>query len=1727
MTETGVGTIFEALQAGNHLLAAQSARARLADHPTDGETWFMLGIAERALGDPAAAASSYQRALVTHDGHADVWFNLGNALVDCGEPARALEAFRAAADRQPGHVRALQQVIRLASSQGRPELATAASDALVILQPDNVDFLALRLRALRDAGRMSDALALFQTELPRGLGNVAFLMEGGILLEREGDYRALAVLYERLDRLQPGNALVKFHLGLNRLRIQQNTQAIAPLREAKALGLKERALDVNLGTALARLDQVDEALTCLEAAVPDYATDPSAYVYAFALRQKVCDWRGVDGLRATLLEPAAASAAPGAYPALPFPFTAYPGDIDEAQQLAIARRFAAHVSRDITPFDSHPWTGTHTRIRVGYLSADFHDHATAHLMLGMFKRHDKTRFEVFAYSYGIEDGSDYRARIRAEAEHFVDLAPLTDRAAAQRIHDDQIDVLIDLKGYTREARTAILAHCPAPVQVAWLGYPGSMGAAFIDYALVDAHVVPPSQQAHYSERLLYMPHTYQVNDNEQPIDDDTPTRAAAGLPAKGFVFCCFCAHYKIDPTVFGAWMRVLKEVPGSVLWLIDGYDAARRNLQEAARAAGVDPARLVFAPREKKSAHLARHRLADLFLDTWVYNAHTTMSDALWAGLPAITRAGKTFARRVGMSLLHAVGMPELVVTGDDAYVELAVALAKDPARLEAPRERLSAVRPTAPLFDTAGFVRDWEARLTEIAPLGAAALERRSAEEATLAAAIAALDAGDAEKGILAVESTLDAGCDRPDAWNLYAVALRRQKRPELSGFAYRRGLGVKPDYADMLGNYANLLRDQDEIETSLPLYRQAVQLAPRNRQALSNLAAALSAWGRPDQQLTALAVAEDLEPDNPDTHWDKALALLMMGELRQGFEEYEWRHKRKQPPPREYPQPQWRGEALDGKRIFLHWEQGYGDVLQFLRFLPLVVAKGGRVVLEVQPGLKSLVELLDGVVEVIEAPAPPPAFDIWTSLLSVPHILGIDERTLPATLPYIHPPESATARWRATLGPTKKPRIGLVWAGNPNVKNDRLRSPRLGPLARLFEMKGVEWVLLQQGDGRKDLDGMTLPAHVRDLAPEVRDFADTAAVMRELDLVISSDTSTAHLAAALGCPTWVLLHYASDWRWGLGESTPWYPGVRLFRQQEFAQWDGVVTGVEEALRETFRLSAPKRPAKAAAKPSTRASKKAAAAAAIDATPPALLTEAFGLHQRGRPRLARLVARAALMEAPLRPDAWCLLGVTERALGDTDGAARAYRRAIELMPDYTDAWFNLGNALRTRRDLHAAREAYVRVVQLQGNHAQALSLLSDVHRELQDLPAAEATARRAIGIRPEFAEAWGHLGNALNDQERYDEAAECYERALHMPGTPPETHYNKGVALQRAGHVPESVACYRTILAARPGETNAHYNLATALLTLGEFGEGFREYEWRLAKPELAPRVYPQPAWKGEPLAGKRILLYWEQGYGDTLQFLRFVPLLAKQGARVILELQSGLKGIASRVPGVEAVFDAGEALPAFDTHAPLLSVPARLGVGRENFPSAVPYIDVAPALTERWAKRLGPRGKATRVGLVWGGNPNVRSDRVRSPRLGPLLPLFEIPGIEWYILQQGDGRRDLDAHRLPGRVIDIATEVGDFADSAAIMNGLDLMVSSDTSTAHLAAALGRPAWALLHYSADWRWMQSDTTVWYPGLRSFRQKSPGAWAECVDRLGAELARLARPAAVRRTPVTA
>ena len=350
--------------------------------------------------------------------------------------------------------------------------------------------------------------------------------------------------------------------------------------------------------------------------------------------------------------------------------------------------------------------------RIGYLSSDFRNHATSHLTQGLFGLHDRDEFEVFCYSFGSDDGSVYRKRIERDCDHFRDLRNRPYWAIAETIARDGIDILMDLNGYAAGRRPKIVALRPAPLQISLLGDPGTMGADFIDYLVADRIVVPPEMEAFYSEELVFMPHSYFVTDHEQPISERRFKRAECGLPEKGFVYCCFNSNYKIEPEIFDLWMRILKEVPESVLWLYESTPAAPENLREEAAARGVRGDRLVFAQTLPKPEHLARHRLADLFLDTLICNAHTTATDALWAGLSLITCPGQTFESRVAASLLTAIGLPELIMPDLETYEKTAVRLATNPEELQGIRDKLAKNRLTTPLFDTARWTRNWEKAL-------------------------------------------------------------------------------------------------------------------------------------------------------------------------------------------------------------------------------------------------------------------------------------------------------------------------------------------------------------------------------------------------------------------------------------------------------------------------------------------------------------------------------------------------------------------------------------------------------------------------------------------------------------------------------------------------------------------------------------------------------------------------------------------------------------------------------------------------------------------------------------------------------------------------------------------------------------------------------------------------------------------------------------------------------
>jgi protein O-GlcNAc transferase len=487
------------------------------------------------------------------------------------------------------------------------------------------------------------------------------------------------------------------------------------LRQALALDPQELGALITLGQVESNAKRFEAAVAHLEAAVsvaPDHSV---ALVALLKLYQRLCRWADFDRLvpRLDALEAAYDEAQPDELEPPLFHITR----IDDGHRnLLNARRASACIERRMgasgaaTPLFT-PRHSRGERLRIGYLSRDYRDHPVGHLIRGLFAAHDRADFEIHAYSYGSDDASSYRRTAEEDSDRFVDIAQLSHREAARRIHDDGIDILVDLAGHTNLNRLEICALRPAPLQATYLGFPGGSGAGFFDYLIGDPIVTPPAESERFREALAVLPHAYQINDREQAIAAEPASRVAAGLPEAGFVFACFNQPFKFDAEVFACWMRLLGRVPGSVLWLFDetgGLLAAQ--LREAAAQAGIAPERLVFAPRLAKPQHLSRLAHADLMLDTRLYNGHTTTSDALFAGRPVVTMIGRHFASRVSASLLGAVGLAELVAETSQAYEELAAALALDPAALAGLRARLVQNRLTAPLFNTALTTRHLEA---------------------------------------------------------------------------------------------------------------------------------------------------------------------------------------------------------------------------------------------------------------------------------------------------------------------------------------------------------------------------------------------------------------------------------------------------------------------------------------------------------------------------------------------------------------------------------------------------------------------------------------------------------------------------------------------------------------------------------------------------------------------------------------------------------------------------------------------------------------------------------------------------------------------------------------------------------------------------------------------------------------------------------------------------------
>lgn len=466
---------------------------------------------------------------------------------------------------------------------------------------------------------------------------------------------------------------------------------------------------MNRGNAQNELGQHAQAAESFDRAIALAPDIPYLLGTRLHVNMQMCDWGHYQERLATVL-----AAVKNDQPAsLPFPLLALTPDPAIQQQAASSWIRTTHPSpKQVQPFAKRP---SKDRLRIGYFSADFRQHPVAQLIAGLFEAHDRSKFEIYAFSSGPDTGDEMRLRLEQGFEHFIDVKAETDAQVIARARALELDIAVDLSGLTTGCRPSIFAARVAPIQINYLGHPGTMGAPYMDYVLADTTIITPESEPYFSEKAIYLPHSYQPNDRRRAVSSHVFTRAEVGLPTDAFVFCCFNNNFKITPETFDHWMSILRAVPGSVLWLLKASAHTEENLRREAINRGVRADRLFFAPKLPMDQHLARQKCADLFLDTLPYNAHTTTSDALWVGLPVLTCMGEAFASRVAASLLRAIDLPELITLDGQAFEARAIELATNPSQLKVLRDRLAVNRLQAPLFDIERLARSIESAYEQV----------------------------------------------------------------------------------------------------------------------------------------------------------------------------------------------------------------------------------------------------------------------------------------------------------------------------------------------------------------------------------------------------------------------------------------------------------------------------------------------------------------------------------------------------------------------------------------------------------------------------------------------------------------------------------------------------------------------------------------------------------------------------------------------------------------------------------------------------------------------------------------------------------------------------------------------------------------------------------------------------------------------------------------------------
>jgi protein O-GlcNAc transferase len=689
--------------------AEKAYRTILAQHPSLFDALHGLGVLKAQQGHLHEALELLLAAHHQKPDSTDVLGNLGAIQNALNRHAEALASFEQVLKRKPRDTEAMFNRATVLTDLKRYEEAHSSYDLALASAPNHVQALIGRANLLaRFLGQYEQALADYDRALMLAPAEIGAILNRGIVLAKLRRFEQSLESFDRVLAAMPGNVDALGNRGSALQALGRTEDALTCYDKALAINPASVEALFNRGNALLALKRYEEASACYERVLVIKPDEDYVAGTHFNTKMLLCDWSHYDDTCARLIS-ALREGRPIIAPFALLGLLSATADHLKCAQLFAANNFPAPVER-LRQGERY----AHDRIRIAYISGDFREHAVAHLLANVFERHDRTRFETTAISLGSNDQSEMRTRLQGAIDRFIDVGSKGDLDAARLMRECEVDIAVDLMGFTGGYRPTILAYRAAPIQVNYLSYPGIVGTDYIDYIIADRFVIPEEQRAQFSEPVVYLPDSYLAYDTKRNISEQIPSRTELGLPEAGFVFFAYNNHYKLTPAFFDIWMRLLHAVEGSVLWLTGANATTMNNLRREAQARGADPSRLVFAPFMKRTEdHLARYRLADLFLDTLPFNAQTTACDALWAGLPVLTCRGETFVGRVAASLLHAVGLPELVTENLADYEALALKLAREPAMLAEIKAKLARNRDTFPLFDTARFTRHIEAAYT------------------------------------------------------------------------------------------------------------------------------------------------------------------------------------------------------------------------------------------------------------------------------------------------------------------------------------------------------------------------------------------------------------------------------------------------------------------------------------------------------------------------------------------------------------------------------------------------------------------------------------------------------------------------------------------------------------------------------------------------------------------------------------------------------------------------------------------------------------------------------------------------------------------------------------------------------------------------------------------------------------------------------------------------------